>query len=214
MCIRDRAESLHMGCVSYTKRFFPDGKLTPRAFERAELAAAGEVLGVAKGFLKLGHVDLVGASGTSNAISNILSANGWTRGTITLESLDRLVAALLEAGRSDRIELDGLSTDRRAVIAAGTAILRSIFRELSLGEMRCSSKALREGLLHDLLGRIQHEDVRELSIRRLQQRYAVDTEQAERVAKTALALHAAAGVRDTAAFERNSNFLSLSLIHI
>ncbi len=202
------AESLHMGCVSYTKRFFSDGKLTLRAFERAELAAAGEVLGVAKGFLKLGHVDLVGASGTSNAISSILAANGWTRGTITLAGLDRLVEALIEAARSDRLELPGLSADRRVVIAGGTAILRSIFRELSLSEMRCSSQALREGLMQDLLGRIRHEDVRETSMRRMQERYGVDAVHSERVAKTALALHAAAGVRDTAAFERSANFLS------
>jgi exopolyphosphatase/guanosine-5'-triphosphate,3'-diphosphate pyrophosphatase len=54
--------------------------------------------------------------------------------------------------------------------------------------MRHSSGALREGLLYDLLGRIQHQDIRESTIQSLAQRYHIDQEQAQRVEETARAL--------------------------
>ena len=47
---------------------------------------------------------------------------------------------------------------------------------------------MREGVLYDLLGRIRHEDVRERTIRSFQDRYRVDTAQAERVERLALSL--------------------------
>ena len=37
-----RLESLYMGCVSYTQRFFPDGKITKANLKHAELAARNE----------------------------------------------------------------------------------------------------------------------------------------------------------------------------
>ena len=36
-------ESLFMGCVSYTLRFFPDGKVDKRRFAEAEVSAGGEI---------------------------------------------------------------------------------------------------------------------------------------------------------------------------
>jgi exopolyphosphatase/guanosine-5'-triphosphate,3'-diphosphate pyrophosphatase len=54
--------------------------------------------------------------------------------------------------------------------------------------MQYSSGAVREGLLYDLLGRIQHRDIREATVQSLTQRYHVDLDQAQRVEKTAVAL--------------------------
>ena len=51
--------------------------------------------------------------------------------------------------------------------------------------MRVSDAALREGLLHDLMGRLRHRDVRKHTIGALCERYHVDTLQSERVAATA-----------------------------
>jgi exopolyphosphatase/guanosine-5'-triphosphate,3'-diphosphate pyrophosphatase len=52
--------------------------------------------------------------------------------------------------------------------------------------MTVSDGALREGLLYDMLGRINHEDVRYRSVQDLMLRFNIDTEHAERVKTTAL----------------------------
>ena len=44
---------------------------------------------------------------------------------------------------------------------------------------------MREGVLHDLVGRIRHEDIRDPTIRRLVERYHVDLAQARRVEQVA-----------------------------
>ncbi|GMQ88912.1 MAG: hypothetical protein BMS9Abin09_0353 [Gammaproteobacteria bacterium] len=74
------------------------------------------------------------------------------------------------------------------MFAAGVAILSAVFQALKIDRMQYSSGALREGLLYDLLGRIQHRDIREATVQSLTQRYHVDMDQAQRVEKTAIAL--------------------------
>ncbi|MFC6670862.1 hypothetical protein [Marinobacterium aestuariivivens] len=52
--------------------------------------------------------------------------------------------------------------------------------------MGYSDGALREGLLHEMVGRLHREDIREHSLEALTRRYHVDRQQAERVERTAL----------------------------
>ena len=73
---------------------------------------------------------------------------------------------MIAAGDIDKLDLEGLSDERRPVFAGGVAILLAIFHTLGIEHMRVSSQALREGLLYDLLGRIQDEDVRPADGRR------------------------------------------------
>ena len=95
---------------------------------------------------------------------------------------------MIAAGHIDNLELEGLSDERRPVFAGGVAILLAIFHTLGIEHMRVSSQALREGLLYDLLGRIQDEDVREQTVAGLLDSYAVDRAQANRVYLTAKGL--------------------------
>lgn len=64
------------------------------------------------------------------------------------------------------------------------------FEVLRIKRLEPVGGALREGILYDTLGRFSAEDVREVSIRSLVDRYRIDTGQAKRVEKTALALYA------------------------
>jgi exopolyphosphatase/guanosine-5'-triphosphate,3'-diphosphate pyrophosphatase len=52
--------------------------------------------------------------------------------------------------------------------------------------MEASPWALREGLLYDLIGRYDHEDVRSRGVQHLAQRFHTDADQAKRVSDTAL----------------------------
>ncbi len=81
-------------------------------------------------------------------------------------------------------DLKGLEKGRAPVFPGGLAILTAVCEALGIERMQASEGALREGLLHDLIGRIRHEDVREPSVAALARRYHVDAYQAGRVART------------------------------
>ena len=182
-------ESLHMGCVSWTRAHFPDGRLSAGAWRRAVLAARAQLEPVEAVFRRLGWERAVGASGTVRAVAKVTEALGGAAGTITIEGLEKVADAVLEARRIERLRLPGLDAQRAPVFPGGLAVLTALFQGLGIEAMEVSDGALREGLLYDLLGRLhRHQDSREESIRDLQRRYHVDPDQARRVAETAQAL--------------------------
>jgi exopolyphosphatase/guanosine-5'-triphosphate,3'-diphosphate pyrophosphatase len=181
-----RLVSLPMGCVNYSRQYFRKGRLSAGHFRDAETAARVElepVEGVFEGRWQVA----IGSSGTVRAVAAIARANGWGDGEITRAALKKLRAELVRAGHVERLALAGLNPDRAPVIAGGVAVLGALFEALEIECLQVSDAALREGLLHDLLGRLQHRDVRKHTIRTLGERYQVDTGQSGRVAATAMA---------------------------
>ena len=173
-----RLDSLQMGCVSYSRAYFPEGAISSQNFDRAYARAATEVTHIRKLFRSRNWAECVGSSGTLNAIAAILTANGWSEGEIHRKGLDKLRKKLLKFERFDDIALEGLADNRRNVIASGVAITSALFDVLGIEQMRTSKGALREGVIYDLMGRLTHEDVRERTINALCQRYAVDSDTA------------------------------------
>jgi exopolyphosphatase / guanosine-5'-triphosphate,3'-diphosphate pyrophosphatase len=182
------ADSLYMGCVSFSERFFGEGKITAKGFRDAQLAAELELQSIVQSYRQLGWQAAVGCSGTIHAVHDIVRTNGWAENGITAKALKKLRKALLAAGTLETLELPGLAADRKSVIAGGVAILEAVFLDLRIEQMTPSPGALREGVLYDLVGRINHEDVRDRTIRWFQQQYQVDPDQADRAEKTALTL--------------------------
>ena len=179
-------DSLEMGCIGFSRRYFPGGAIRRRDYEEAVLAARLEVRGAATRFRELGWQSAVGSSGTISAVGQVLRGNGWSEGGIPLRGLARLADALVDAGHVDRLDLKGLKEERRPVLPGGVAILQALFEGFGLDRIETSYGALREGVLFDLLGRLQHEDARDRTIRAFEERYHVDRAQAGRVEKTAL----------------------------
>ncbi|MBS3936471.1 MAG: exopolyphosphatase, partial [Sulfuritalea sp.] len=182
-------ESLYMGCVGFSLRFFPDGRIDRRAMKAADLAARRELQTIVHAFRATGWDVAVGSSGTAKAICDLLEFNGYAGGAITRDGLERLRARLIEAGHAGKTGLAGMRPERVAVIAGGVAIMGAVFSEFGLDDMAFSEGALRLGVLYDLLGRYHHEDLREATVGRFMQRYEVDRRHAERVAAAALALY-------------------------
>ena len=183
-----KMESLHMGCVSYSERFFPGGKITKHGLHDAEVQARLEIQGIASEFSDRHWQEAVGSSGTAKALSEILEQNQFSDRGITSEGLARLRNALLEAGDVERLDMPGLRGDRKAVLPGGFAILSAAFSELKIRRMTAASGALREGVLYDLLGRFHHHDMREATVAQFMRRYHVDVRQARRVEKLSVAL--------------------------
>ena len=187
-------ESLRMGCVTFTGRFFADGELTEKRMRRAELAALSELANIQRPYQRLGWDDPVGSSGTIKAAASVLHAYGDTpqEGVITRSGLKKLRERLLKCKHLEKVELDGLKPDRARVFPAGIAILSAIFEAFDLHQMRFADGALREGVLYDMAGRNSAEDTRSKTLDMLKRVYDVDTRQAENVAETAKHLFAVA----------------------
>lgn len=183
-----RMESLYMGCVSFSRRFFPDGVITKKAMDDAVIAGRLELRPVRSLFSNDQWQLAIGSSGTIKAIRNIVHAAGWSDEGITRSSLKQLRRALISAGHVDKLQLEGLTDERRAVLPGGIAVLSAVFKGLDIDLMRVSDEALREGLLYQLLGQIRHEDVRERTVDSLSKRYGIDEQHARRVEITAAAL--------------------------
>jgi len=189
-------ESLHMGCVNFSSRFFPCGAVDKSALKAAEIAARVEVERIAGAFSRGNWQQAVGSSGSARALREILEQNGWSACGITAEGLDRLRAQLVRAGHVDALDLPGLTRDRRPVIAGGFAIMAGLFAELGIERMDVAETAMREGILYDLLGRFHKQDMRAATVDEFMRRYHIDTRQAGRVEQAALKLLAASGGGD------------------
>jgi len=178
-------ESLHMGCVGMSAAHFADGEITASRMRLAQLRACQELEPIESTYRAQGWQSVIGASGTNVAIRDVIVAKGWSKDGITRASLEQLRDLMIDARHIDKLDLPGLSDERRPVFPGGVAILLGIFHTLDIDHLRVSSSALREGLLYDLLGRIQHEDVREQTVEGLIDRYGIDRGQGHRVFITA-----------------------------
>jgi exopolyphosphatase / guanosine-5'-triphosphate,3'-diphosphate pyrophosphatase len=185
---RDR-ESLAMGCVSYTQRFFANGNIQKKLYKEAEIAALRELQEISQRFLSQGWQAAVGASGTIRSVANIAGQCGWSsEGLITREAVDQLRKRMFEFDRIEALDIPGLSSERKLVFPGGLAVLRAAFKALNIDRITVAEGALREGVLHDLLGRITHEDMREQTVRSMKERYLVDEVHATHVADVVVKL--------------------------
>ncbi|TCM66726.1 exopolyphosphatase/guanosine-5'-triphosphate,3'-diphosphate pyrophosphatase [Acinetobacter calcoaceticus] len=180
-------ESLQMGCVAYTQAHFANGEISSKEFDRAVVSARKELSGIANTYKTEGWDTVVGSSGTIKACRQITINMGWSdeKENLTREGLEKLKDKLLKYKHVSELEFDGLKDDRRSVLPAGLAILFAIFDVLGIDKLVYSDGALREGVMYDLLGRFQHEDVRDRSVQALMGRYGADLKQARRVLDTA-----------------------------
>lgn len=174
-------ESLYLGCITMSRKYFEDGIIDPDSWRQAELAALQEFEPLQRKFRRLGWDQAVGASGTVRSVGTVIHEEGWSRNSITLKGLKRLREAILKAGHFDKIRLAGLSPERRAVFPGGVVLLHAAFEALGIESMEPADGALREGLLYDLLGRIGMEDVRSRSVASLAERFHADAKQFRRV---------------------------------
>ncbi|MEI8596377.1 exopolyphosphatase [Photobacterium sp. Hal280] len=177
--------SKHMGCVSYNQHFFPNGKISAKAINKAQMAALQKMESIASKYRKMGWDTAIGSSGTIKAIREVIIAQGHADGVITQERLDEVVKQVAACKQSAELNLPGLTEDRKPVFAAGVAILSAVFSALKIDTMIFSDGALREGLLYEMEDRFRHSDIRSRTATAMAEQYNVDIDQATRVRNTA-----------------------------
>ena len=183
----EKLESLHMGCVSMSQRFFADGTISKQAMQAAVNHALVELEPVAHDYVEEGWESSVGASGTINAVRQVLADN-YGHDLITPAGLKELRSALISSGSLDDLNLAGLAEERKAVFPGGVAIISAVFDALQIKEMTAAQAALREGLIYDLLGRHHEDDARDHTVNSLLQRYRIDEVHARQVRETSISL--------------------------
>ena len=182
-------ESYRVGSVAWSMKHFAEGQFTQAAFRAAEVAAKAVLDDALASYTRDQWDVAYGASGTIGAVGDVLAASGAEPGLITQDGLDWLLDRLLKAGSADKLRIDGMRDDRKAVIGGGVSVLRAVFDLLDIDEMKVAQGALRHGVMYELLERDESvADLRTETVARLAGRFNVDAAQARRVGETAAAL--------------------------
>ncbi|MFT5063854.1 MAG: exopolyphosphatase/guanosine-5'-triphosphate,3'-diphosphate pyrophosphatase, partial [Gammaproteobacteria bacterium] len=178
-------DSLQIGCVRLTQQYFRDKVITQETMNKALTDVRHELAPVKRRWRKAKWDIAIGASGTAQAIGQVLAELHITDGTLTADGLETLADICVAAGNSDALNFSCLSSDRSLVFPAGVAAMLSIFRTLKIKQMQPVETALREGVLQDLSGSSNYAEIRQRSVEQLAQRHHLDLEHGLRVERTA-----------------------------
>jgi len=165
--------SLGLGCVTHTRRFFPDGHLTARRFDQARLTALREFEAIAPTYRRTGWREAYGSSGTAKGLNAILREGGLSdaitaddtragdtaAGGMTVHGLLALQERLVQEGQVIPEHLPGIKPARAPVLAGGLAIMLAAFEALKIERMLTGDGALRAGVLRSLLARSRIGDI-------------------------------------------------------
>jgi exopolyphosphatase/guanosine-5'-triphosphate,3'-diphosphate pyrophosphatase len=179
-------ESVQMGCVVISEKYFSSGELEKKKFKKALITAKLQLQPIISKIKRLGWVHVVGTAGTIRAISELMREFELSERGVTYKGINALIDKLQDAEHLDKVNFDSLSKERKPVFPGGLIVLKAIFEEFDIKQMMISDGGLREGLLFDLAGRIHHQDTRDRTVYSLMRRYHVDFRHAGKIKKTAL----------------------------
>lgn len=179
--------SMNMGCVTFKERFFADGNISEKAFEEAIQHAKSLLEPVTEDFLHFNWQQCLGASGTPQAITEILVTQGISD-SIRLDYLHNLKQQCIDCVSIDGLDIDGLTEARRAIFPSGLAILIALFEQLQIEEMQISGGALREGLIYGMLDNMQQSERRTQTLEQIIDRFHIEAEHANRVKNLSLTM--------------------------
>ena len=119
-------ESLSMGCVTYTERFYNKAnRSAATAFKKAYLAACTELETIRKQYRQTGWKIAYGTSGTVRTIAELLQGRDGGA-VITGASLEWLSTEII----NEKARLNDVPALRKSVLPAGVAVLKAIFEQL------------------------------------------------------------------------------------
>ena len=176
--------SLKMGCVTWLDRHFKDRQLNITNFNQAINAAKETLQPILAQYTVLGWDVCVGASGTVQALQEIMLAQGMDE-VITHSKLKRLQKQAMLADYLEELDIEGLTLERALVFPSGLSILIAIFELLDIDSMILAGGALREGLVYEMVKELKQDDIRARTIASVQSRHQIDTIYGQQVANIA-----------------------------
>lgn len=155
------AVSLDIGSASLSSAFFHANRISESDLMHAREHVRSQLKRKFADPLTLGPgVSAVGASGTAKSLSWVLRSLHLTNGDITREGLDRIEPVLWQVQNIDQLShVLNLNVRRTHVFPGGYVIMSEIFNWLSVERMSLSTRALREGIIVDMLNSPESRDV-------------------------------------------------------
>ena len=141
-----KAESLHMGCVTWLNNHFSDQQLNRENFSDAIKQAKVVITPQIERYLSLGWSICTGASGTIQAVNEVNTAQQLSI-ELNLVLLNEIKQQCIDSGNIENLKIVGLKESRKPVFASGLAILIALFECLEVQAIKPSKGALREGLI-------------------------------------------------------------------
>ncbi len=197
----DYDNSLKLGTIRLTKRFFQDDKIDSKAVKECRKFIRGTMNPVTRQIKNINFDTVVGSSGTILNIANIISIKKGSSPegklnnfSFSRDELNNVVEEIIEARSLKQIsKIPGLDPSRSDIITAGALILEQIFKELKLKEMTVSEYALREGIIYDTIEyKLKHREkdhlqsIRYRSIIHIAENFKYEPEHSLHVTKLAL----------------------------
>jgi exopolyphosphatase/guanosine-5'-triphosphate,3'-diphosphate pyrophosphatase len=199
--------STKVGAVRLTGEFITTDPISDTEFQYLQAYARGmlersveEVLSQ----LQLGETpQLVGTSGTIETIAMIHAKeklgfvpsplNGYQ---FTLQDLRTWVTRLRRMNMVERAAISGMPEKRSEVILAGAVILQEVMTLLNVNSITLCERSLREGVIVDWMlthglidNRLRYQSsIKERNLLKIANKYQVNLEHSERVAKFALSI--------------------------
>jgi exopolyphosphatase/guanosine-5'-triphosphate,3'-diphosphate pyrophosphatase len=199
------ANSIKIGAVRLTEKYFPDGKFKKNSIDEARMFVKSIINPIIREIKEreLDYTNVIGTSGTITNIGMIINAEGnnnfdelfnYNNFTFNKESLNKTVKRITKCENiSDIKEINGLDQDRIDIITSGAIILEQIFSELNLEDITLSNFSLREGILFDTIDKEHNTllkedlgDIRYRSIISLAENCRFDKPHSEQVLKLSL----------------------------
>lgn len=178
--------SLQLGCVTWYNSFFSEGTVTADSFNEAVQSASDIFREVVDDYLAIGWDLCVGASGTVQALQEILISQGGSE-RVTLDKMYQLRDLVIKCCYIDDLDIVGLLPERKKVFPSGLAILIALFEVFGIKELLLAGGALREGLVYGMIVSTGHSDeqwfgdARVRTVESMIYRYQLDRSQGERV---------------------------------
>lgn len=146
------SESLPIGCVAITRKFFTQGSITARQWQEASDYCKEKLRPFALAARAQGWGEVLGSSGSFRAVAKTARKNGISEGEITPRVLWWIKQQLVAAGHIHNIRLQGISETRQLTIAGGAVVIDAAMAEFGFKQAQVSKSAMREGILYDIVG--------------------------------------------------------------
>ncbi len=158
------ADSLKIGAVRLTQRFFKKNKLSKNSIKECRKYIDGVLQPIVRTMRTFSYDVVVGSSGTMLCLAQLIRLRkgakypgSLNQFSFSKKDLSDIVGKLLNAKTLEQRErIPGLDSERADIIVSGALILEQIFKVFSLREIVVSEFALKEGLVFDTIENKHH----------------------------------------------------------
>jgi exopolyphosphatase/guanosine-5'-triphosphate,3'-diphosphate pyrophosphatase len=157
------AESVKIGAVRLSKKFFPDYIITEKGIEQCSNFVEEQIKLNKNIYFDKQFDFAIGSSGTVDTICLIKQyqqsknikekLNGCSFTDVEFRETYNMIMSLKTA--EERLQIPGLHANRADIIPAGMIILKIIFELFSVKKMVLSEYALREGIIFNTISRMK-----------------------------------------------------------